>query len=222
MINRLFSMFDPGIRVGSSSWLVVGGVLIVLPLIYWIRGRRSFTLVALIERVKTEVDSTIKKAPKGTYQTVGAIFIALALLNSLALAPFVFSSTSHLLITAPLGYTIWLRTILFSWVKSIKDFLSHLVPSGTPPVLIRFIVLVELLRSLIRPLALTFRLTANIMAGHLLMSLIGTALVPSTPILLVLGSIGQILLVTIELGVSFIQAYVFSVLVLLYISEREK
>jgi F-type H+-transporting ATPase subunit a len=84
-----------------------------------------------------------------------------------------------------------------------------------------FMVLVEVLRNLIRPLALTFRLTANMMAGHLLISLIGGALIRLPFSFMVLGSLVQSLLVFMELGVSVIQAYVFSTLLLLYLSEGE-
>lgn len=82
-------------------------------------------------------------------------------------------------------------------------------------------VLVELLRNIIRPLALTFRLTANIIAGHLLMSLIGGSLISLSFSLMLLGSLAQSLLVFMEIGVSLIQAYVFSTLLLLYFSESE-
>lgn len=99
--------------------------------------------------------------------------------------------------------------------------MSHLIPTGTPLALISFIVLVEILSNLIRPLALTFRLTANMMAGHLLMSLIGGALISLPFSFMLLGSMVQSLLVFIELGVSVIQAYVFSTLLLLYLSEGE-
>src|SRR5690606_31246713 len=102
-----------------------------------------------------------------------------------------------------------------------KHFLSHLIPVGTPLALLSFIVVVEILRNFIRPLALTFRLTANIIAGHLLMSLIGRALITLPFSFILLGSFVQSLLVFIELGVSLIQAYVFSTLLLLYLSERE-
>jgi F-type H+-transporting ATPase subunit a len=82
-------------------------------------------------------------------------------------------------------------------------------------------VVVEILSNLIRPLALTFRLTANIMAGHLLMSLIGGALINFSFSFIVLGSLVQSLLVFMELGVSLIQSYVFSTLLLLYLSETQ-
>lgn len=92
-----------------------------------------------------------------------------------------------------------------------------MIPVGTPLVLVSFMVLVELMSNFIRPIALTFRLTANIIAGHLLMSIVGRFLV-GRPFLAV-GAVLQSLLVFIEIGVSIIQAYVFCVLLLLYTSE---
>jgi F-type H+-transporting ATPase subunit a len=83
-----------------------------------------------------------------------------------------------------------------------------------------FMVIVEFLSNLIRPLALTFRLTANIIAGHLLMSLITGFIYIFNLFLFSLGYLVQSLLTLIEIGVSFIQAYVFFTLLLLYLSER--
>lgn len=121
----------------------------------------------------------------------------------------------------PFSYSFWIGIIIFSWVSSLKHFLAHLIPVGTPVMLMSFIVIVEVLRNLIRPLALTFRLTANMMAGHLLISLIGGALIRLSFRFIFLGSFIQSLLVIMELGVSVIQAYVFSTLLMLYISEGE-
>lgn len=109
--------------------------------------------------------------------------------------------------------------IIFGWVTSFRYFLSHLIPVGTPLLLVSFMVLVELLSNFIRPLALTFRLTANIIAGHLLISLIGGAVLSLSLFFSLLGSVVQSLLVFMELGVSLIQSYVFSTLLVLYISE---
>lgn len=169
--------------------------------------------------LKIEVDYILPQTQKGCYSFVGSMFLFILLCNFLALFPFVFSTTSHLMVTLPLSYSFWLGIIIFGWVYSFKGFLSHLTPSGTPLGLIRFMVLVEVLRNLIRPIALTFRMTANIVAGHLLISLMGSALLSQSMFLLLLGSRVQFLLVGIELGVAIIQAYVFSTLLLLYLYE---
>jgi len=96
---------------------------------------------------------------------------------------------------------------------------AHLVPSGTPPALIAFIVLIETVRNVIRPITLSVRLAANMVAGHLLITLLGNQGVglASTAIPLLVGV--QILLVVLESAVALIQAYVFTTLTTLYARE---
>jgi len=94
---------------------------------------------------------------------------------------------------------------------------AHLVPMRTPGVLIPFIVLIETVRRVIRPLTLAIRLSANIIAGHLLLTLLGNQLAN----LRILGLIfpTEIMLVGLEMAVSLIQAYVFTILITLYVRE---
>lgn len=97
--------------------------------------------------------------------------------------------------------------------------LAHLVPLGTPTVLIPFMVLIETISNVIRPGTLAVRLAANMIAGHLLLVLLGNqGVVVSSYILGVLLFV-QILLLTLERAVAVIQAYVFAVLSTLYSSE---
>jgi len=148
-----------------------------------------------LSSAKKEIEYVISHPVKGCYLFVRAIFLTVASYNFFALFPHLFSVTSHMLVTLPFSFRFWLGIILFRWVGSFKHFLSHLIPLGTPLALVRFMVLVELLSNFIRPLALTFRLTANIIAGHLLISLIGGALLHLPLGFLFLGSISQSLLV---------------------------
>ena len=91
------------------------------------------------------------------------------------------------------------------------------MPIRTPKVLIPFMVLIERIRSLIRPLTLAIRLSANIIAGHLLLTLLGNKLASLRMITLILPT--EIALIGLEIAVSIIQAYVFSILVTLYVRE---
>merc|ERR1712228_1168407 len=101
--------------------------------------------------------------------------------------------------------------IIYSTINNINFFLSHLVPLGTPVALIPLIVVIEIVRRLIRPITLSVRLAANIVAGHLLIALI------RGPLSVV--RFFRFFLILLELAVSFIQAYVFSTLISLYIIE---
>lgn len=95
----------------------------------------------------------------------------------------------------------------------------HLVPQGTPGVLMPFIVLIETISNIIRPGTLAVRLTANIIAGHLLITLLGNTGPGIITAIVSILIITQILLLTLESAVSIIQSYVFAVLSTLYSSE---
>lgn len=96
---------------------------------------------------------------------------------------------------------------------------AHLVPQGTPPVLIPFIVLIETIRNVIRPGTLAVRLSANMIAGHLLLTLLGNTGNSLSIIIVSVLIIAQLLLLTLETAVAIIQAYVFTILRTLYSRE---
>ena len=97
--------------------------------------------------------------------------------------------------------------------------LAHCVPLGTPPVLMPFMVLIETIRNLIRPGTLAVRLAANIIAGHLLLVLLGNQGSNLSSAFLVVLIVTQILLLVLESAVAVIQSYVFAVLATLYSRE---
>jgi F-type H+-transporting ATPase subunit a len=94
--------------------------------------------------------------------------------------------------------------------------MAHIVPSGAPNTLIPILVLIELIRNIIRPITLSVRLSANIIAGHLLISLLGeTSSLASLPLTFTM----IIMLLVLEIAVALIQAYVFTILISIYSSE---
>jgi F-type H+-transporting ATPase subunit a len=104
-------------------------------------------------------------------------------------------------------------------MNNYNHIITHLLPQGTPLPLISFIVLIETIRNVIRPITLCVRLTANLIAGHLLITLLGNSLmltssVISTPITLI-----PLILTILETAVAGIQAYVFITLITLYTTE---
>lgn len=137
--------------------------------------------------------------------------------NFLGLFPYVFTRSSHLSMTLSLGLPLWLGGILWSVLFQLTRFISHLVPSGTPGALMPFIVLIETVSNVIRPGTLSIRLAANIVAGHLLLTLLGSQGELRRVAILLIPAL--CLLLTLEAGVACIQAYVFTVLRSLYLSE---
>lgn len=124
--------------------------------------------------------------------------------------------------TLTLALPIWLGRILWSIKNQYNSLLAHLVPTGTPNVLIPVIVIIETVRRIIRPGTLSIRLAANIVAGHLLLTLLGSQ-GPLLPLnLTVILIVGLVLLLCLELAVACIQAYVFTILRSLYLNELRR
>lgn len=139
--------------------------------------------------------------------------------NFLSLLPYVFTASRHISFTLILGLGPWLGYMVYRSLKNTSTFFAHLVPRGTPKVLIPFIVLIESVRIIIRPLTLAVRLAANIIAGHLLLVLCSAPSSTSGVALLSIIIIRVTALTVLETGVSVIQRYVFISLSCLYVGE---
>jgi F-type H+-transporting ATPase subunit a len=148
-----------------------------------------------------------------------SLFFLIAHTNILGLLAYAFTSTRHLTITLSLALPFWVGFIIFSITNNTLNFLAHLVPLGTPAPLIPFIVIIEIIRNIIRPITLSVRLAANIIAGHLLLTLLRGLLPTSSLIIFGSAFAAQSLLIVLETAVAVIQAYVFSILTTLYASE---
>jgi F-type H+-transporting ATPase subunit a len=104
-------------------------------------------------------------------------------------------------------------------VFQYNSLLAHLVPTGTPRFLIPVMVVIETVRNVIRPATLAIRLAANIVAGHLLLTLLGSQ-GPALGFLILIGLfVGLVLLLLLEVAVACIQSYVFTILRSLYLNE---
>nr|YP_009368249.1 ATP synthase F0 subunit 6 [Lepilemur sahamalazensis]ADP68367.1 ATP synthase F0 subunit 6 [Lepilemur sahamalazensis] len=143
--------------------------------------------------------------------------------NLLGLLPHSFTPTTQLSMNLGMAIPLWAATIITGLRHKTKASLAHLLPQGTPTPLIPMLIIIETISLLIQPMALAVRLTANITAGHLLMHLIGgTTLVLTSinPTISLITFIILILLTVLELAVALIQAYVFTLLVSLYLHDN--
>nr|YP_004347867.1 ATP synthase F0 subunit 6 [Tetraodon mbu]BAK09865.1 ATPase subunit 6 [Tetraodon mbu] len=152
-----------------------------------------------------------------------SLMVFLISINMLGLLPYTFTPTTQLSLNMALAVPLWLMTVIIGLRKNPTAALGHLLPEGTPMPLIPALILIETVSLFIRPLALGVRLTANLTAGHLLMQLIATAafvLLPLMPTVAVLTTILLLLLTLLEVAVAMIQAYVFVLLLSLYLQEN--
>lgn len=147
------------------------------------------------------------------------LFIYIMCRNFIALFPFVFTSTAQMILSFPLALIIWSSFMLFGWLNNVTHMLAHALPLGTPTPLMVFIVCIEVVRNIIRPITLRVRLRANIIAGHLLLCLLGRTVITLTGLAFMGGMILPIALCLLEMAVAVIQGYVFITLGILYFNE---
>nr|NP_443273.1 ATP synthase F0 subunit 6 [Myctophum affine]BAB70071.1 ATPase subunit 6 [Myctophum affine] len=152
-----------------------------------------------------------------------SLMMFLITLNMLGLLPYTFTPTTQLSLNLGLAVPLWLATVVLGMRNDPTHALGHLLPEGTPTPLIPVLIIIETISLFIRPLALGVRLTANLTAGHLLILLIAKGafvLLSIMPAVAILTSIVLVLLTLLEVAVAMIQAYVFVLLLSLYLQEN--
>nr|YP_009706291.1 ATP synthase F0 subunit 6 [Cyclommatus strigiceps vitalisi]ASF90504.1 ATP synthase F0 subunit 6 [Cyclommatus strigiceps vitalisi] len=219
-MTNLFSSFDPSTSTHLSlNWLSIIIGLLIMPISYWlIPSRFLFSWINILITLHKEF-KILMGSSNGSTLIFISLFTFILFNNILGLFPYIFTGTSHLLFTLTLALPLWLSFMLFGWINNTLHMFAHLVPQGTPPVLMAFMVCIETTSNIIRPGTLAVRLAANMIAGHLILTLLGNTgsmlSIKLMPILIIV----QILLLVLELAVAIIQSYVFAVLSTLYSSE---
>lgn len=223
MITNLFSVFDPSSSIFSLSlnWIRTFIGILMIPSVYWFIPSRytifwNSILLTLHKEFKTLLGPS---GHNGSTFIFVSLFSIILFNNFIGLFPYIFTRTSHLTLTLALALPLWLCFIIYGWINHTQHIFAHLVPQGTPAVLIPFMVCIETIRNIIRPGTLAVRLAANIIAGHLLLTLLGNTGPSLSYIIVSLLLIGQITLLVLESAVAIIQSYVFAVLRTLYSSE---
>ncbi|UUF92053.1 ATP synthase F0 subunit 6 (mitochondrion) [Diaphorina citri] len=222
MMTSLFSMFDPmTMSPIPMNWMSMILPSILLPLTYWkLQSRTNILMKKTMTLLNNEFSSLFMKTilMKGTTLIPITLFFFILISNISSNFPYSFCCSAHLTFSLSLALPIWVSIVMFFWVKLTKTTLSHLVPSGTPNILMPMMVVIEMTSNIIRPMALAVRLTANLIAGHLLMALLGNTLNIKNYMWLIILFV-QTAFMMFELMVAIIQSYVFSVLMTLYSSE---
>jgi len=219
MINRLFNIFDPSSYTLKTSWIVPVSLLALKTSVSFKYSSLNKLIKSILSfSLEEDYKSSMGREKKSIITFILALFMIILLLNVSSIYPHTFSITRQavpvILVTIP----AWLSINLLSFKNDVKSIIVHLVPLGTPTPLINFMVLIEITRNVIRPITLSIRLIANMVAGHLLISLLGNATVAASK-LLMLRIPACTLLSMLEVAVSFIQAYVLTTLLVLYVKE---
>nr|ANT45798.1 ATP synthase F0 subunit 6 [Adelphocoris lineolatus] len=221
MMANLFSTFDPSTSINLSlNWMSIMIGMMIMPSLYWMMpSRYNMMFNMLNNNLYKEFKMLLGINSFGMTIMIISLFMYILLNNMMGLLPYIFTSSSHLVFTLTLALPMWMSLMIYGWINKYQMMFAHLIPTGTPMMLMPFMVLIETTSNLIRPGSLAVRLTANMIAGHLLMSLLGNNMLDNNTMIMPLIMLIQALLMMFETAVSIIQAYVFSILMTLYSSE---
>nr|ARI50100.1 ATP synthase F0 subunit 6 [Cittarium pica] len=229
MLVDIFSSFDDHNFVFMSlyllMWICTLSVIVGFNMSFWISPTRWSYIINMPKQViMSELMRSFGKKLGGFVNIVSSLFLMLIFLNLMGLVPYVFSVTSHLALSFSLGLPFWLSLIISGSVYNPSSTAASLLPGGAPAALNPFLVLVETVSLCVRPITLSVRLIANMSAGHIVLGLIGTYLSSGFFVYSTLAVVMLILVQTFyfmfEMGIAFIQAYIFSLLVTLYSDDH--
>nr|YP_010265748.1 ATP synthase F0 subunit 6 [Stibochiona nicea]UIS00455.1 ATP synthase F0 subunit 6 [Stibochiona nicea] len=223
MMNNLFSIFDPSTNLFNMSinWISTIIGLMFIPYSFWFfPNRYSMIWNFISNKLHNEFKTLLgPKSFNGSTFIFISLFFFILFNNFLGLFPYIFTSTSHLNLSLTLSLTMWLSFMIYGWINHTQHMFIHMIPQGTPPILMPFMVLIETISNIIRPGTLAVRLTANMIAGHLLLTLLSSTSNNLPNYLLIILILIQILLLMLESAVAIIQSYVITILSTLYSSE---
>nr|YP_009179415.1 ATP synthase F0 subunit 6 [Garra qiaojiensis]AHC02269.1 ATP synthase F0 subunit 6 [Garra qiaojiensis] len=223
------SFFD---QFASPSYLGIPLIAIAIALPWalyptpsprWINNRLTTLQGWLISRFTNQLMLPLNVGGHKWALLLASLMIFLITINMLGLLPYTFTPTTQLSLNMGFAVPLWLATVIIGMRNQPTVALGHLLPEGTPIPLIPVLIIIETISLFIRPLALGVRLTANLTAGHLLIQLIATAvfvLLPMMPTVAILTVTVLFLLTLLEVAVAMIQAYVFVLLLSLYLQEN--
>ena len=185
----------------------------VLPNKMQLLAELSYTFVAKM------ISDTAGSKAKPYFAFIFSLFMFVLFCNMFGMIPYAFTVTSHIIVTFILASFIFIGVTIIGFIKHGFGYLKLFVPSGVPAVLLPLIVVIEIISYLSRPISLSVRLFANMMAGHTMMKVFGGFVIS-------LGLVGgwlplsfSVALTGLEILVAFLQAYVFAILTCIYLND---
>jgi F-type H+-transporting ATPase subunit a len=169
--------------------------------------------------VSKMISDTAGLKAKPYFAFIFSLFMFVLFCNMFGMIPYTFTVTSHIIVTFVLAAFIFIGVTIVGFAKHGFGYLKLFVPSGVPAVLLPLIVVIEVISYLSRPVSLSVRLFANMMAGHTMMKVFGGFVIS-------LGIVGgwlplsfSVALTGLEILVAFLQAYVFAILTCIYLND---
>jgi F-type H+-transporting ATPase subunit a len=184
-----------------------------------IPGRLQSVAEMFVEFLQSMILDTMGKRGMAFFPFIATLFIFILFSNLLGLVPGSYTVTSQIVVTAAFALFVYTMSIVVGFAYHGIKFLQILIPPGTPPLLLPLMMPIELISQLARPFALAVRLFANMTAGHTILAvLFGMAL--SLPLLIGwLPFAFTVAISGLEVGIAFIQAYIFTILTCVYLGD---
>ncbi len=207
----------------SALWAVIAvacaSALFVLAPTKLIPTRLQSIAESLYEVIDNMTHEILHENARRYFPFVLTLFCFILFANVLGLVPYSFTVTSHLIVTLSLALTVFIGATIIGFIRNGFGYLKLFVPSGVPAVLLPLVVVIEIVSYFIRPMSLSIRLFANMMAGHMMLKVMAGFVVMLgvtagwLPLAAMVGLMG------LELLVAALQAYVFALLTCMYLND---
>ena len=209
----------------ASLFMLLSAITII---IFLFLGTKKKSLVPSKIQIITEmsysfvakmISDTAGSKAKPFFPFIFTLFMFVLFCNMIGMLPYSFTVTSHIIVTLVLAVVVFIGVTIIGFVKHGIKYLELFVPKGVPVVLLPLIVIIEIISYLSRPVSLSVRLFANMMAGHTMLKVFGGFVIS-------LGLLGgwlplgfSVALTGLEILVAFLQAYVFAILTCIYLND---
>ena len=227
-IKPLIPMDIAGIDVSftnASLWMMIAVLTSAIFMVIATRksamvpGRTQVFAESMYEFIAGMVRDNIGSKGREFFPLIFTIFIVVLMGNMLGMIPYSFTYTSHIAVTMGLALSIFIFVTILGFVKHGTHFFSLFCPAGVPWALKPLIIPIEILSYLIRPVTLSVRLFANMMAGHLMLKVFAGFSVAMGVGLGILPMFFNVALIGFEFLIAFLQAYVFTILSCIYLKD---
>ena len=209
----------------ASLFMLISAILISILLLFSTREKKLIpSKIQLISEmlynfIAKMISDTAGKKAKPYFPFIFSLFIFILFCNMVGMLPYSFTVTSHIIVTLTFAIFIFIGVNILGFVIHGFKYLKIFIPSGVPVILLPMIMIIEIISYLSRPLSLSVRLFANMMAGHTMLKVFGGFVIS-------LGLIGgwlplsfAVALTGLEILIAFLQAYVFAILTCIYLND---
>jgi F-type H+-transporting ATPase subunit a len=209
----------------ASLFMLISGIFISLFLLLGTKDRKiipgKFQLISemLYNFISKMISDTAGKKAKPYFSFIFSLFIFVLFCNMVGMLPYSFTVTSHIIVTLAFALFIFIGVTILGFVIHGFKYLKIFVPSGVPMVLLPIIMIIEIISYLSRPVSLSVRLFANMMAGHTMLKVFGGFVISLGLVAGWLPLTFSVALTGLEILVAFLQAYVFEILTCIYLND---